>query len=143
MWTEIVNDTLDLDPLFGQGYRDKLVDVEFFNPHNSFISFFGRMGFWGLLLVIVIYFGITFIIAKGLKAVRDIDYQCYLLFYLCFIISCLAVSLTTPTFESPYSALVCNFIFGGALRLYSMAVNKELYNLSTTYSFRERKLISC
>lgn len=137
MWTEIVNDTIDSDPLFGQGYRDKLVDVKFFNPHNSFISFFGRMGFWGLLLVLLIYCGITFRIAKGLRTIRDMDYQYYLLFYLCFIISCLAVSLTTPTFESPYSGLVCNFVFGGALRLYSMAGNKEPYNLSTTYSFRE------
>jgi len=142
MWTEIVNDTLDSDPIFGQGYRDKLVDVEFFNPHNSFISFFGRMGFLGLLLVIFIYFGITFIIAKGLKAVRDIDYQCYLLFYLCFLISCLAVSLTTPTFESPYSGLVCNFVFGGALRLHSLAVSTKKYCVSNIYSLGDKVLIS-
>jgi O-antigen ligase len=140
MWTEIVTETLDSDPLFGQGYRDKLVDVEFFNPHNSFVTFFGRMGFMGLLLVLMIYFGIPIAIAKSLKAIKDKDYQSFLLFYLCFITSCLAVSLTAPTFESPYSALVCNFVFGGALRLYYLSVNKEQSNLPNTYSFRERAL---
>ncbi|MBN1975121.1 MAG: O-antigen ligase family protein [Sedimentisphaerales bacterium] len=138
MWTEIVTETLESDPFFGQGYRDKLVNVAFFNPHNSFISFFGRMGVLGLFLVLLIYFGIPITIARSLKVIKDKEYQSYLLIYLCFITSCLAVSLTAPTFESPYSALVCNFVFGGALRLYSMAVNKKTCNLSTTYSFRER-----
>jgi O-antigen ligase len=143
MWTEIINDTIDSDPLFGQGYRNKLVNVEFFNPHNSFVTFFGRMGFLGLSLVILIYFGIPIAIARRLKAVRDKDYQSYLLFYLCFIISCLAVSLTTPTFESPYSALVCNFVFGGALRLYSSIYNIKHSHTSSTYSLGERALTSC
>jgi hypothetical protein len=142
MWTKIINDTIDTDPIFGQGYRDKLVNVKFFNPHNSFITFFGRMGFLGLLLVFLIYYGIPITIVTKLKAVRDKDYQSYLLFNLCMIISCLAVSLTAPTFESPYSGLVCNFVFGGALRLNSLAVGTKQYCASNIYSLGDKVLIS-
>jgi O-antigen ligase len=143
MWTEIINDTLESDPLFGQGYRDKLVEVSFFNPHNSFVTFFGRMGILGLFLVLLMYFGIPITIARKLKIVSDKENQFYLLFYLCIITSCLAVSLTAPTFESPYSALVCNFVFGGALRLNSLAVHKKQSHVLKTYSFGEPALKSC
>ncbi len=142
MWTKIVNDTLDSDPLFGQGYRDKLVEVVFLNPHNSFVTFFGRMGFLGLLLVLLIYLGIPITIARKFKAIRDKESQRYLIFYLCCITSCLAVSLTAPTFESPYSGLVWNFIFGGAFRLNSLAVGTKQYCVSNTYSLGDKVLIS-
>jgi O-antigen ligase len=143
MWKEVIAETIDSDPLFGQGYRDKLVDVEFFHPHNSFITFFGRIGFVGLSLVILIYFGIPIGIAKRIMIVKDKDLQKYLLFYLCFITSCILVSLTSPTFESPYSALVCNFVFGGALRLHCLAHDKPQSQKQRTFFLGDPVLTHC
>ena len=124
MWQEIFTETMRTDPWFGQGFRDRLVEVEFYHPHNSFLTIFGRMGLLGLLIASVIYFGIPIGIARRIRAVKDDEFRRYLLFYLCFAPCALAVGLTAPTLVSPYSALVCNFIFGGALRLHH-AVSQE------------------
>jgi O-antigen ligase len=118
MWQEIITETMRINPWLGQGFRDRLVDVKFYHPHNSFVTIFGRLGLLGLSISSVIYFGIAIEIARRIRAVKDNEFQRYLLFYLCFVPCCLAVGLTAPTFISPYSALVCNFIFGGALRLH-------------------------
>lgn len=135
MWQEIFRETMRTDPWLGQGFRDRLVEVEFYHPHNSLVTIFGRMGFLGLSIALVIYLGIPIGIARRIRAVKDNEFQRYLLFYLCFVPCALIVGLTTPTLVSPYSALVCNFIFGGALRLHH-AVSQENNDLYVSHEPR-------
>lgn len=135
MWQEVFTETMRTDLWLGQGFRNRLVEVTFYNPHNSFVTIFGRMGLLGLSMALVIYFGIPIRIARRIRAVKDSEFQRYLLFYLCFVPCALAVGLTAPTLVSPYSALVCNFIFGGALRLHR-AISQENNDLIVSYEPR-------
>jgi len=135
MWQEIFTETMRIDPWLGQGFRNSLVEEEFYHPHNSFLTIFGRMGLLGLSMASVIYFGIPIGIARRIRAVKDNEFRRYLLFYLCYVPCALLVGLTAPTLVSPYSALVCNFIFGGALRLHH-AVSQENNDLYVSHEPR-------
>jgi len=116
MWKEVIDDTLKKDPVFGQGVKEPLVDVAFRNPHNSFLSVFGRFGIVGLVLAVIIYFVMPVDNMIILTHTHDTRLQQIMLLYLCFVPSFMGAALFGPTLVSPYSALVCNFVYGAYLR---------------------------
>lgn len=122
MWSEIIGRTLRDAPLFGAGFAEDLTDAVFRNPHSSFVTIFGRMGLVGLSISILIYFGVATHVSRALTWGRSIELRRYLLFYLCFWASFVNVALVQGTpLESPYSALVCNFVLGAAWRCAELA----------------------
>jgi O-antigen ligase len=122
MWKEILENTLKQNPVLGQGVKCPLVDVAFRNPHNSFITIFGRFGIAGLVLAIIIYFAMPVHNAIVLTRTVDPKLQQVMLLYLCFVPAFMGAVLFGPTLESPFSALVCNFIYGASLRCFDIAL---------------------
>lgn len=116
MWRQVITETVQEDLWFGQGFRNQLVEETFRSPHNSFVAIFGRMGLTGLSLAIILYIYFPLLVAVRLKKCRSDCSKGDLLFYLCFVGSFLGAALFSPTLESPYSALVCNFVYGAFLR---------------------------
>ena len=121
MWKQITETTVHSDPLFGQGFSAPLTDAEFRNPHNSLITIFGRMGFLGLSLALFIYFALPLRVLRRVHTICDPELRRELLFYLCYVLIFLVVSLTGPTLVSPFSALTCNFTYGLFLRCFEFA----------------------
>jgi len=116
MWKEVIEETLSEDPVLGQGVKGPLVDVAFRNPHNSFLSIFGRFGVVGLVLAVIIYFVMPVDNMIVLTHTRDPVLQRIMLLQLCFVPAFMGAALFGPTLVSPFSALVCNFIYGASLR---------------------------
>lgn len=117
MWEQVITETVEQDPLFGQGFRYQLIDADSrIAPHNSFVSIFGRMGITGLCLALLIYIGIPLCVAVRLKTVGNEALQHQMLFYLFFAVAFLSAALFGPTLVSPYSALVASFTYGASLR---------------------------
>jgi hypothetical protein len=116
LWRQVITETVREDLWFGQGFRDQLVEETFRSPHNSFVAIFGFMGLTGLSLAIILYIYFPLLVTVRLKKCRSDCSKAHLLFYLCFVVSFLGAALFAPTLESPYSALVCNFVYGAFLR---------------------------
>jgi len=135
MWKEIIENTLNEGPVLGQGVKGPLVDVAFRNPHNSFITIFGRFGIVGLLLAITIYFAMplhNMIVmtrisppAQRVRRAGDTKLQQAMLLYLCFVPAFMGAALFGPTLVSPFSALVCNFIYGASLRCCDIVLQRS------------------
>jgi O-antigen ligase len=121
MWGQVWTDTVQKNVFFGQGFGHELTDADFRHPHNSFVTIFGRLGLLGLVISIGIYLVFPFIAFMKVNKVASREHQKWLLLYCCFWPAFLSGALFSPTLESPYSALVCNFIFGVFLRNYEMA----------------------
>jgi O-antigen ligase len=121
MWGRVWSDTVQKDAFFGQGFGHELTDADFRHPHNSFVTIFGRLGLLGLFVSIGIYIAFPVIAFMKVNKVANREHQKRLLLYCCFWPAFLSGALFAPTLESPYSALVCNFIFGVFLRNYEMA----------------------
>jgi len=127
MWHDIYIDTIRKDFFFGQGFSEVLVEGAIRHPHNSFITFFGRIGTLGLSLAIYIY---CFFPVFVFFHIRDIESQIMkkrLLLFLCFVPAFLSAALFGPTLEAPYSALVCNFMYGVMLRVYCLSKGNAQY----------------
>jgi hypothetical protein len=140
MWRQVITETIREDPWFGQGFRDQLIEETFRNPHNSFVSIFGRMGTIGLSIALVIYIIFPFWVAWRLRSFGHGPLNQHLLFYSCFVIAFLSYGLFSTALESPYCSLVVNFIYGAFLRcaeLHSCINNpytmRNPYNESTSY----------
>ena len=101
MWEQVITETIQEDPWFGQGFRDQLIEETFRNPHNSFVTIFGRMGLTGLSLAIILYICLPLLVAVRLKNSRSDCSKADLLFYLCFVVSFLSAAFFCPTLESP------------------------------------------
>ncbi|UCC22052.1 MAG: hypothetical protein JSW23_09635 [Planctomycetota bacterium] len=124
MWDEVWHDTLEKNLLFGQGFGHELTDVEFRHPHNSFVTILGRLGLLGLFISIGIYIVFPLAALMRLGKLINKQHQRQLLLYCCFWPAFLSGALFSPTLEAPYSALVCNFIFGVFLRNYETATQR-------------------
>ncbi|OHB61699.1 MAG: hypothetical protein A2167_01040 [Planctomycetes bacterium RBG_13_46_10] len=122
MWKEIIENTLEKNPVIGQGVKSQLIDVSFKNPHNSFVTIYGRFGIPGLVLSIIIYFAMPVRNMIILKHSADPRLQQIMLLYLCFVPAFMGAVLFGPTLESPFSALACNFIYGASLRCFDIAL---------------------
>jgi len=116
MWQSIIQATVAKDVVFGQGLRNRLVDVSFKNPHNSFISIFGFLGLVGLSLAVTLYMGIPIALLHLSTRPRRRQEQDVLVFYLCCVCGFYSAAFFGPTLVSPFSALVWNFIYGAMLR---------------------------
>lgn len=117
MWEQVITETIREDPWFGQGFRDQLIDADFrLSPHNCFVEIFGYLGLTGLSLAIILYIFFPLLVAVRLKKSRSDCSKSHLLFYLCFVGSFYGAAFFAPTLVSPYSALVCNFVYGAFLR---------------------------
>jgi O-antigen ligase len=129
MWDKVWQDTLQKNVLFGQGFGHELTDVEFRHPHNSFVTIFGRLGLLGLFISVGIYIVLPFAAFMRVGKVINKKRQKRLLLYCCFWPAFLSGALFSPTLESPYSALVCNFMFGVFLRNYEIVTHGVRRNL--------------
>lgn len=116
MWWTVIRDTIAANPILGQGVRARLVDVDFKNPHNSFLSIFGRFGGVGLLLAVVLYMGIPTYMFVLLRGQTDKKKRKIIVFYLCCVCAFYSAAFFGPTLVSPYSALVWNFIYGAMVK---------------------------
>jgi len=116
MWRQITDETIAEDPWLGQGFSRPLIKEEFRNPHNSFVTIFGRMGVVGLGLAVALYIGFPAYVAWRFRRIKDAWGRRHMLFYLAFVPAFLGAALFGPTLESPYSALVVNFMYGAFLR---------------------------
>jgi len=125
MWKEIIENTLNEGPVLGQGVKGPLVDAAFRNPHNSFITIFGRFGIVGLLLAITIYFAMPVHNMIVMTRISDTKLQQAMLLYLCFVPAFMGAALFGPTLVSPFSALVCNFIYGASLRCCDIVLQRS------------------
>jgi hypothetical protein len=136
MWTEIIENTIEKNVLVGQGFSHLLLMESFRNPHNSFITIFGRAGLIGLAIALPLYFGFSLKLAIQLAAKPERSFQPRLLLYLCFAPAFFSGSLFAPTLEAPYSALVMNFIFGAALRYSELASmsNRQVASLNKEHA---------
>jgi hypothetical protein len=116
MWQSVIQATAEKDVIFGQGLGDRLVDVAFKNPHNSFISIFGFFGIVGISLAVTIYMGIPIALLRLSTKLRRRQEQDIVVFYLCCVCGFYSAAFFGPTLVSPFSALVWNFIYGAMLR---------------------------
>lgn len=139
MWNEIIENTLNKSPVLGQGVQGPLVDVAFKNPHNSFITIFGRFGIAGLLLAITIYFAMPVHNMNVMTRISDTELQQTMLLYLCFVPAFMGAALFGPTLESPFSALVCNFIYGASLRCCDIVLQRSQAPAVIRYAQMARK----
>lgn len=124
MWNEVVGETLEEDPWFGQGFARPLVEVGFRNPHNGFVNVFGRTGFVGFALAAAVYVAFPIGVVWRLRRFRD-ETARELLFYGCYAMVIVLVALTGPTLTAPYSLLACNFIYGAFLRRWELAGTEQ------------------
>jgi hypothetical protein len=143
MWKEVIENTLKKNAVLGQGVKSPLVDVAFRNPHNSFITIFGRFGIVGLLLAIIIYFAMPVHNMILLTHVDDPKLQQTMLLYLCFVPAFMGAALFGPTLASPFSALVCNFIYGASLRCFDIAIQRSQAPTVVCFAQIERKNPNC
>ena len=116
MWSQIFNETCEHNPFLGQGFNQQLIDVKFRSPHNGFVTVFGRSGFFGLSLAIAIYLGIPLYALTKLRRWRNNSQQKEHLFLISYVLLFLLMVMTGPTLESPFSALVLNFLLGVLIR---------------------------
>ena len=142
MWHDVYSETVRSDPFFGQGFHSILVDVKFWHPHNSFVSIFGRTGIFGLMLGLSIYILMPIIMAVKLHAVTCPDMRRIMLLLICFVPAFLSGALFGPTLESPYSSLVCNFMYGVMLRVSSLPMRDPILCNSRIAHGRAQRILT-
>lgn len=127
MWKEVYEETAKKDLIFGQGFKEVLTSASFRHPHNSFLTIFGRVGLLGLSLALVIYIIFPGFVLSKINRATDAELKKSLLLFACFVPAFLSGALFGPTLESPYSALVCNFMYGVMLRVYCLSKGNAQY----------------
>lgn len=125
IWQRVTSDVGHM--LFGLGYGFPL--IEFTNnqntvvrePHNSYMSIFGRMGFvgvlvfsWGHILLLRVWF-------KAFRLCRRVGHrlgQNRLLLLMVYFVLIWVLSLGEDAFEKPYVTIPYYFFWGIVLRYY-------------------------
>lgn len=125
IWQQVTSDVWHM--LFGLGYGMPLVDFRGLQdtvvrePHNSYLSIFGRIGFigivafsWGHLLLLRIWFRAY----RLCLSARYVIGQDRLLILMVFFVFVWVFSLGEDAFEKPYVAIPYYFFWGVILHYY-------------------------